>query len=198
MLHCGCKYNNGIYYLCSRNNDVCIVLFVLVMRVNALSVANYFVKLANDEHKDIHPLCLNKLVYIAHGFALALLDRSLLDDRFDRVEAWRYGPVIPSVYHSFKYKKRDVITTEDYAVVENWKTHTFDPVMLEDDDAKRVVRIVWNQYKEFTGEELVELLHQKGTPWDLIYKEGKNCEIPDGYTKAYYTKLIENILEQHG
>ena len=84
------------------------------MKTNALSVANYFVELANKEGKPIHLLGLIKRVYIAHGFALALLRRGLLDRRFDKVEAWKYGPVIPSVYHSFKQYKRgniDAYTT---------------------------------------------------------------------------------------
>lgn len=42
------------------------------MRTNALSVANYFIELAQNEKKDIHLLGLVKRVYIAHGFALAL------------------------------------------------------------------------------------------------------------------------------
>lgn len=66
------------------------------MKTNALSVANYFIELAHKEGKPIHLLGLVKRVYIAHGFALALLHRGLLDPRFDKVEAWRYGAVIPS------------------------------------------------------------------------------------------------------
>ena len=72
------------------------------MKDNALSMANYFIELAQKDGHEIRPLRLMKLVYIAHGFMLAMLDRSVLNPRFDRVEAWKYGPVIPSVYHSFK------------------------------------------------------------------------------------------------
>lgn len=75
------------------------------MNMNALSVANYFIELAHKEGRHITQLGLMKRVYIAHGFSLALNYQSLLDPRFDKVEAWRYGPVIPSVYHSFKQYK---------------------------------------------------------------------------------------------
>ena len=79
------------------------------MKENALSVANYFIDLASKDGKEIRPLKLMKLVYLAYGYALAIIDRSIIDPRFDKVEAWRYGPVIPSVYHSFKqYRDKPV------------------------------------------------------------------------------------------
>ena len=80
------------------------------MNINALSVANYFLELAHKENRPIHLLGLVKRVYIAHGFSLAMLDKPLIDPRFDPVEAWKYGPVIPSVYHSFKQYKASPIT----------------------------------------------------------------------------------------
>ena len=75
------------------------------MKDNALSVANYLIDLAKKENKNLTQLGLMKRVYIAHGFSLAINKESLLDNRFDKVEAWKYGPVIPSVYHSFKQYK---------------------------------------------------------------------------------------------
>lgn len=62
------------------------------MKDSALSIANYFIDLAQSQSKEIKPLRLMKLVYIAHGFMLAMLNRSVLNPRFDRVEAWKYGP----------------------------------------------------------------------------------------------------------
>ena len=58
-----------------------------------------------------------KRVYIAHGFSLAINKESLLDKRFDKVEAWKYGPVIPSVYHSFKQYKADPITEKAVVMI---------------------------------------------------------------------------------
>ena len=45
------------------------------------------------------PMHMIKLVYLSHGWMLGLRERSLINEA---VEAWRYGPVVPSVYHRFK------------------------------------------------------------------------------------------------
>lgn len=167
------------------------------MKTNALSVANYFIELAHKDGKPIHLLGLVKRVYIAHGFALALLHRGLLDPRFDKVEAWRYGPVIPSVYHSFKqYRKLPI---EEETVIMEWDAiknePTFETPSLTKEDEMAIVRMVWQRYSSFSDSELVELTHKVGSPWEICFEEGKNIEIPDQLTELYYKRLIENVVK---
>ena len=169
------------------------------MKDNALSMANYFIELAQKDGHEIRPLRLMKLVYIAHGFMLAMLDRSVLNPRFDRVEAWKYGPVIPSVYHSFKGYGASPITgkttvfigekTEGSRIVPKIETPE-----LSDPDARKVCEFVWRRYSRFNDVQLVNITHKDGTPWSLIYEEGKNKEIPDLYTKVYFRKLYNSLL----
>ncbi|MCB0375635.1 MAG: DUF4065 domain-containing protein, partial [Sinomicrobium sp.] len=65
---------------------------------NPVIVANYFLsKYGVDYH--ITPMKLVKLVYIAHGWHLGITDNALIDEN---PEAWKYGPVIPRIYHEFK------------------------------------------------------------------------------------------------
>src|SRR6516164_9635188 len=67
--------------------------------IDARAVANYLLSKADVDQKKLDPLQLQKLVYIAHGWHLGLLNRPLFAQR---VEAWPYGPVIEDVYHAFK------------------------------------------------------------------------------------------------
>lgn len=60
------------------------------MKTNALAVANYLVAYAKEQGKPLKLLGLMKRVYIIHGFSLAIYDKSILDERFDQVEAWKY------------------------------------------------------------------------------------------------------------
>lgn len=167
------------------------------MKTNALSVANYFIFLANRDNKPIQLLGLVKRVYIAHGFALALLGHGLLDPRFDKVEAWKYGPVIPSVYHSFKQFKKDDIT-KPTVMLQQKANGEFDFITPElmDEKAKMIVEMVWKRYFNYTGPQLVSLTHRPGTPWGACYVANENREIPDSFTKLFYSKLVKVVLDE--
>ena len=166
------------------------------MHIDATAVANYFIKLSIDNNKPIDLLGLLKRVYIAHGFSLALYDKSLLNERFDKVEAWRYGPVIPSLYHTFKHYGRKSISK--LAEIAQWSDEeqnlVFTTPKLDDAEAKKVCDMVWKRYEGYSGSELVSLTHRDGTPWSVCYVEGENCAIPDQYTKIYYQALVDKIL----
>ena len=170
------------------------------MKDSALSIANYFIDLAQSQSKEIKPLRLMKLVYIAHGFMLAMLNRSVLNPRFDRVEAWKYGPVIPSVYHSFKAYGNSPITAKtviftDEKLQHGVGTYKIEEPSLHDEDARRICNFVWGRYSRFSDGELVNIMHKPDTPWAMVYEEGKNKEIPDLYTKVYFQKLYEALVD---
>lgn len=79
------------------------------MKDSALSVANYFVQKSLDEHKDLKPLKLMKLAYIAHGFMLAMLDRSVFNPQAPKyvllhgTPKWKVFNQLPNKYNNNKY-----------------------------------------------------------------------------------------------
>lgn len=168
------------------------------METNALSVANYFVELSNRDKEDLRLLGLVKRVYIAHGFSLAISGRPLVDPRFDRIEAWRYGPVIPSVYHSFKHNKNRPI--KEPAVISRWNgvEEKFEVPTLQNEDDKTLVELIWNRYFQISDRDIVALTHEPGTPWSMVYVEGENRLIPDERTKDYYRKVMDLIRKNNG
>lgn len=168
------------------------------METNALSVANYFVELSKRDGVDLHLLGLVKRVYIAHGFSLAISGRPLVDPRFDRIEAWKYGPVIPSVYHSFKHNKYNPI--KEPAVISRWNgvEEKFEVPTLQNEDDKTLVELIWNRYFQISDRDIVALTHEPGTPWSMVYVEGENRLIPDERTKDYYRKVMDLIRKNNG
>lgn len=153
-----------------------------------MSIANYFVQRAlNEKCTDFTILKMMKLVYIAHGFQLAVFKQSFFDDAEDFVQAWQYGPVIPSVYNAFKAKYDKYI---------NGKVDTraeLDPDDPDEADAMKVCNFVWNMYGDKRAFSLVDMLHAPGTPWVECYTEGKKNTIPDYLTAEYFSSLWEDL-----
>ena len=193
MLNCFGFYSL-IHYLCHRIQTLHNYKLQTV-KENALSVANYFIELAKNDKVEIRPLKLMKLVYMAYGYALAIIDRSIIDPRFDKVEAWRYGPVIPSVYHSFKQYRDSPVTEKTVVMVsdDDYLVGFVEP-KLKDKSARKVCDFVWKRYRGHSDSELVSLLHGQATPWAQVYREGQNCTIPEVMTKAFYKGLVKRLL----
>lgn len=167
------------------------------MRTNALSVANYFIDLAHKDNEEIKPLKLMKLVYIAYGYSLALLNKSILDPRFDKVEAWKLGPVIPSVYHSFKIYGKSPIEKKTTILTESSNDVEVEEPKLEDKEVQMICEFVWKKYGGYKDSYLVTLLHGVGTPWGRVYIQGQNNSIPESLTKLYYKHLVEVMEESN-
>lgn len=67
----------------------------------ALAVANYFIDIAKREGRELTPQRLMALVYITHGFSLAVFGDGVLNPQYDRVEAW------PAYYSGYYPKARE-------------------------------------------------------------------------------------------
>ena len=63
----------------------------------AYRVADYLIY--NSSSVYLTPLHINKLVFFSHGWNLGILETPLINED---VEAWKYGPIIPSIYYAFK------------------------------------------------------------------------------------------------
>lgn len=167
------------------------------MRNDAIAIANYFVDKANQDTHAPYPLTLLRLVkyvYISYGFAMAILDKIIIDKRFDTVQAWKYGPVIPSVYHSFKHNGNDPIKSKSEIAKSESEDGTLNFFVPEvtDESIKKILDFVWNRYRSLSTSDLITLLHREDTPWAFCYRVGKNVEIPDEITKAYYYSIVTN------
>lgn len=69
----------------------------MVHRVDA--IADHIIWNAHRHGSFISNLKLQKLLYYAHAWHLAIHDEALFAER---IEAWVHGPVVPSIYRRFK------------------------------------------------------------------------------------------------
>lgn len=159
---------------------------------SAKAIANYFLDLGDDENIDITPMQIQKLVYIAHGYHLAKADFPLISDR---IEAWRYGPVIPVLYEEFSHLGSEAIYERAYeeviATIRN-------PISIDaNTETESILNAVWGKYKMCDALELSTLTHRRNSPWHLTKKRGwnrikNNPPIDDKTIKDYYRKQLED------
>jgi uncharacterized phage-associated protein len=103
----------------------------------------------------------------------------------DRIEAWKYGPVIPSLYQATKQFGRSEIPLN--LVDENSPSSVSDDIQTFLDD-------VVAKYSHLSGIQLSNLTHLSGTPWHQVYEPNvSNKEISDDLIKQHYVaKLNEH------
>jgi len=65
----------------------------------ARQVADYLISFLAEHGDPVTNLKLQKLLYYAQGWYLAVYDTPLFDER---IEAWVHGPAVPPVYGDFK------------------------------------------------------------------------------------------------
>ncbi len=149
------------------------------------------------------PMKLQKILYYAHGWNLGLGLGPLIDDQ---VEAWPWGPVIPTVYHEFKRFGTDPIKSHRWSRLDATKGEdgkirfravrpSLDECPGNVDVAKEVIRRVWDVYKPYTAVQLSNMTHKPGTPWDTVWnkqggKDRRSTDIPDEVIREHFAKLV--------
>ncbi|MDE0125843.1 MAG: DUF4065 domain-containing protein [Bryobacterales bacterium] len=152
----------------------------------AKAVANYFL----NKNRDLTQMKLHKLVYYAHGWHLGFMGQPLLDET---LEAWTYGPVVPSVYSEFWRCGSSPIRR--LATAFDWETMAeYSP---EVDPSDRIVRDllarVWEVYGDYTAAELSNLTHAENSPWTATRKANpgvKRAGIPNKLLRSHFEERI--------
>ena len=137
-------------------------------------IAEYFIQKDKNMRSDIMKVL--KLVYISHGFNLAIFDTPLIKEK---VQAWQYGPVIPELY--FRLKTNDLDTISVF----------YDDVqrLERDENTTKLLDAVYTKYGKYDGIQLSNLTHQKKTPWDITVNKYES-EITEDLIKEHYKTLL--------
>lgn len=162
----------------------------------ATAIANEFIVLAAERGIPLTPLKLQKLVYFAHGWCLALTDKPLISNP---VEAWQYGPVIPSIYHEFKSCGNNPIVSPASSgfhhvgggkFIKTFKTLAEYPDTEERHIAREIIAKVLDTYGRYSGAKLSNATHMEGSPWQQVYTEGSRHQaISNDLIRDYFKGL---------
>lgn len=150
---------------------------------SAKVIANEFIQKAIDEGRGLSQMQVQKLIFIAHGYSLAILDRPLVSDS---IHAWRHGPVVKNLWAAWPYfgpaPKATLLPVGESLIP---------PSKRDDTNEIGIIDAVWNTYGHMSGEELSRLTHQDGSPWSTVF--GNNIDIiPNTLISSYYKKIISS------
>ena len=156
------------------------------------AIANEFIRMAAADGKGLTQMQIQKLVYIANGWNLAIHGRPLTADE---PQAWAYGPVYSELHRALRAFGRNEVSREI-------RNEDFIPGVFEDDpadvaianltdDERAVVQRVYADYGRFHAFQLSALTHREGTPWTQVYKDGsgKFDEIPSEMIRDHFVEL---------
>ena len=144
--------------------------------ITAMDVARYFLAQCDPEAGDnLSNLKLQKLLYYAQGIYLALKGEPLFNDP---IEAWQHGPVVPSVYHSFKRFGSNAVELDDDV-----------DFNIFDEETQEILNEVFEVYGQFSAWKLRNLTHDE-PPW---------AETPQGgiisrrkLTEFFKTRIVDD------
>ncbi|HEY3197864.1 MAG TPA: type II toxin-antitoxin system antitoxin SocA domain-containing protein [Nitrospirales bacterium] len=139
----------------------------------AKAIAHYFLCLAKTKGETLTPMKLQKLIYFAHGWYLAIKRQPLINEE---IKAWTYGPVIRSIYDEYKSYGGNGIPADCDAVSDDLK---------EDAYAVSLLNKVWDVYGKFTAFELSNMTHAPETPWYKAWS-GNESKIDNEAMREYF------------
>ena len=131
-------------------------------------------------------LKLEKLVYMCYADYLCEFGSRLFEDR---IYAYKFGPVIESVYEKYKKSGYDCLEVEDDTFMYDEaakKMPSRSRILSSEDGLKKLISIdkTLEKYTKYSASELVDITHHKQSPWSQA-----------GAGSLSY-KVIEDVLIQ--
>lgn len=122
------------------------------------TIANTILMLSFEEGIPVTPMKLQKIVYCVYKKALQDTGEKLFSEPF---EAWKYGPVLPSIYYEFSSFQSSPINK--FARSANGEVEIVD--LSYSSPVATTISYIWNKYKHFSGVELSKFTHYPETAW---------------------------------
>ena len=160
-------------------------------------VARLFIDIAekeaeNEQGDGMSNLKLQKLLYFAQGWYMARYGKPLFDEP---MEAWRLGPVVPSVYAEYQRFGKNPI--HDAPPAKGAFTREEYDLLMD------VVREYWR----YSASALINMAHEPGTPWAKVYeKDVPHIPLSLDAMREYFSELpplrtfneiLDSVLKKH-
>ena len=158
----------------------------------ARKICNYLISRYGEPASDLTNARMNKLLYYIHGWSLTRRPHGLVRNHFF---AWKFGPIIRPVYDAFKsYGDNRITSLADHLDYATGQIKTIPYDDIAPDDAELISR-VFEGYAQYTTGQLIEMSHQSGGPWDVVYsawlKDSRlSTRIPNELIRGYFLQKM--------
>lgn len=158
--------------------------------MKVIDIANFFVSLGTlTPENDLTNLKLQKLLYFTQGWSLVLFNKPAFDEP---IEAWEFGPVVPTVYSVFKKYNKNVIDK----IYKTYNENVFT------DDELDLLLTISAEYNQYSAYKLVNMTHQNDTAWSIHYQKEKHQPIALSSIKTEFThklpiKLCSTTIKEY-
>ncbi len=150
------------------------------MAHTALQVANRLIELGNSKGLSFTPMQVLKLVYIAHGWMLAIYNRPLV---VEPIKAWMYGPVIPQLYDKIKHFGSNPVSNINCIQSTNLGA-----------EECNILEYVVRAYGDIDGITLSQITHAPYTPWSITYDQANwGDTISNDLISHHYKGLLSQM-----
>ena len=164
--------------------------------LEGIDVAKYILSRIKCTH-----LKLEKLVYMCYAEYLCNTEKNLFEDK---IYAFRYGPVIDSVYEQYKVYGHSEISEgqsdlrpeaddkEAIESLEQYKMAIRSRILFAEDGLEKLKTIedTIEKYDKYTANELVNITHKGETPWQIAFDGGAYTEISKKIIFEYHCNEI--------
>lgn len=156
------------------------------MTISPTKAANLILAEAARDGVPLTPLQVMKLVYIAHGMHLGLQGAPLVGEH---VQAWQYGPVLPSLYHRMKEYRNGPVRSPLPLTL-------FDRTEPSEKELETLAS-VYRAFGKYSGPALSNLTHRPGSPWSQVWRPGvSHLAIPNELIRRHYKEAFgKGVLE---
>lgn len=147
------------------------------------TVARSMLEKADELGLSLTNLKLHKLLYLAHGLALAKYDCPLLDG--EKFAAWKYGPVMESLYHDLKVFGSSTIKS-DSPFVAGWSS------VAKGSPEDKAIESILKQFGTKSAGTLIDITHKSDGPWHAVFDaHTPSITIDDEKIKDYFKKYLK-------
>jgi uncharacterized phage-associated protein len=149
--------------------------------LTGLDVAKYILSLVECTH-----LKLEKLVYLCYADYLCATGKRLFEDK---IFAYKFGPVIDSVYKKYKFYGKDNIDEEEVMPKRKYSRSARSRILFSEKGILKASSIIMTlqKYGSLDANALVTLTHKNSAPWTHYDSSLSDQEMKDDIIRKYHS-----------